>query len=215
VVPLPIGLAGLRGQYRSARSRIPETQRREMSGKIAARVLAHPRWRAAKSVFCYLSAGSEAGTTAIIEAAFAQGKRVCVPRVDLTGGMDAVCMDASSWDTLVSGAFGILEPPADVPPADPDSVDLAIIPGLAFTRAGQRVGMGAGYYDRWLAASRAYRMALAFPQQVMPDMPPAKPWDVYMDTVILPDETLEVARPAAAPMNPTMNPVNTAGASST
>lgn len=86
---------------------------------------------------------------------------------------------------LVVGAFGILEPRADLPPLPVDQIDGFLCPGLAFDLAGGRLGRGRGYYDRVLARARygAVKLGVCFAAQIVPDTHP-EPHDVLMDHVV-------------------------------
>jgi 5-formyltetrahydrofolate cyclo-ligase len=103
--------------------------------------------------------------------------------------MDAMRLEPAG--VLTSGRMGILEPlGGDVVP--PEAVDLVLVPGLAFDWAGRRIGMGGGYYDRYLAACPAVRMGICHPAQVRADLPPAQAWDAAMDCLALPDGIWDV-----------------------
>jgi len=86
---------------------------------------------------------------------------------------------------LAGGAFGVLEPRSGAPLATPGSIDAWICPGLAFDRAGGRLGRGLGYYDRALAASRpdAMKVGVCFTSQIVPTTFP-EAHDVRMDLLI-------------------------------
>lgn len=83
---------------------------------------------------------------------------------------------------VVSSAFGIAEPTGE-PFTDYDSIDLAIIPGVAFDAAGHRLGRGKGYYDRLLPQIHAPKIGICFPFQLLAEVP-IEPFDVPMDGVI-------------------------------
>ena len=120
------------------------------SASLAERLFETAAWRKARSVYAYVAFNQEVRTRPIIERAWADGKRVAVPKI-VAGEMRFIWLD--SFDGLApGGAFGILEPVEDGPVADDDSA-LVLVPGLAFDARGHRLGYGGGYYDRWLAAN--------------------------------------------------------------
>lgn len=95
-------------------------------------------------------------------------------------GVDPSLVRAERWR---SGAFGIEEPPSSHPAVDPESLDLIFVPGAAFGEKGERTGMGAGFYDRFLPkAHKALRVALAFDFQLLPELD-QQPWDQRVDWI--------------------------------
>lgn len=148
------------------------------------RVIAHPVWKAARQVLLYKGIRNELSTDMLLDAAWQSGKQVLLPRCepDAPGTMClAPCACAAD---LTPGLYGIPEPcPVRCPALDPDSPDfrpdIAIIPGVAFDRHGNRLGYGGGYYDRFLAHPGMARTALvgfAHAFQIV-DALPAAHWD--------------------------------------
>jgi 5-formyltetrahydrofolate cyclo-ligase len=92
---------------------------------------------------------------------------------------------------LVSGVWGIREPPADAPELNPD---ILIVPLLAFDRRGHRIGYGAGYYDMTIARLRAIKpvtaIGIAFAAQEIAAVP-ATPRDARLDLVLTERETID------------------------
>lgn len=86
---------------------------------------------------------------------------------------------------LEPGALGILAPRAELPAIPPAQVELIIVPGVAFTLSGKRLGYGGGYYDRFLPLlpPHAQIIALVLPEQLMPDLPVDK-HDVRIPSVL-------------------------------
>ena len=122
-----------------------EVWRRSMI--LAERLYETEEYRNCASLYAYLSFNQEVRTSPIIERAWADGKRVAVPKVI---GKDMVFIWIDSFDNLApQGAFNITEPIENGPVAD-DPTALVLMPGLAFDPAGHRVGYGGGYYDRFL-----------------------------------------------------------------
>jgi 5-formyltetrahydrofolate cyclo-ligase len=111
------------------------------------------------------------------------GARLALPAV--TGRGQPLTMRAWSFGApLISGVWGIREPPADAPEVFPD---ILIVPLLAFDRRGYRLGYGGGYYDRTIARLRAMKpimaIGLAFAAQQISDMP-ATSRDERLDLVL-------------------------------
>ena len=151
------------------------------SAALAKRLYAVDAWRDAGSVYAYIAFNQEVRTRPIIERAWAEGKRVAVPKV-IGGKMRFIWLE--NFDQLApQGAFGIPEPASDGPEAD-DKGALVLVPGLAFDGRGHRVGYGGGYYDRWLAAHPGHRtVALCYGFQVV-DSIPSEAHDMVVDTII-------------------------------
>ena len=89
-------------------------------------------------------------------------------------------------EAMTVGSFGILEPMGLQPFTDFSAIDLAIIPGVAFTLDGKRLGRGKGFYDRLLAHPafrNVYKIGVALPHQILPNLP-TEQHDVFLDAVV-------------------------------
>lgn len=165
------------------RRECPPAIRHAASLQIAERILHHPWYARAEDVYAYVDFDGEVETRALIEAALHAEKRMWLPKVQ---GADMGFYPVSSMDMLTAGAFGILEPPAKdaaTSKAD-DGRSLMLLPGIAFDRAGNRIGYGKGYYDRFLAGRPGVpKIALAFEFQIMEGIP-AEHTDVRADLII-------------------------------
>ena len=106
--------------------------------------------------------------------------RVVLPRVK---GDDMEFYDYSSADMTV-GAFGISEPQGEEA-VGAQFIDLMVVPGVAFTEEGDRLGRGKGYYDRYLSREgfRAYCVGVCYEHQVVGELP-VEPHDRRMDEVV-------------------------------
>ncbi|GMO31114.1 MAG: 5-formyltetrahydrofolate cyclo-ligase [Termitinemataceae bacterium] len=129
---------------------LPKDQFKAEGAKAAQRLIQTEIWKSYKRVLIYLSMPDELDTSALLDAAFAQGKEVYSPKVESGTSMRffRVSRDEKSW---VVGAFDIREPAGkeeDVFKPE-DGSALVISPGLAFDRTGNRMGRGKGYYDRF------------------------------------------------------------------
>lgn len=92
-------------------------------------------------------------------------------------------------DRLVRHRFGMLEPAANLPVVDPATVDVVLVPGVAFDRRGGRLGFGGGYYDRFLPTTPALRVGIAFDQCLAEELPCGR-HDQRMDWVATPTEII-------------------------
>ncbi len=141
------------------------------SGAIRRRVLDLDQLRDARCVFTYVSIHNEPDTRKLIHDLLAAGKRVSVPRLGPDGLMQAHQIDSLD-DLLPAGPdqFGIPVPASDSPIEPHPGV--ALVPGLAFTEAGNRLGLGGGHYDRYLANHPGtLAIGLCFGWQVVNTLP--------------------------------------------
>lgn len=162
----------LRREMLAIRRSLSAEEIKKGSEAIAAYFCAWPKYRAAGVVMFFLAMADEPQTAALIEDAWRAGKKVAVPLMGETYGfMEAAALD--SWDCLVTGRLGLKMPdPAKTRRIDPAAIELVVVPGVAFDPAGRRLGMGAGYYDRFLPrAALACRMGLAWSAQIVPEVP--------------------------------------------
>jgi 5-formyltetrahydrofolate cyclo-ligase len=176
------------------RDALPIPERAARSSAIWKRLVEVPEFRDARQALFFVSFGSEVDTAPMRERARILGMAVAVPKcVPATKSMRFHL--APSERLLLPGAYGILEPPEDAPEADLTLATAVLVPGSAFDRNGNRLGMGAGYYDRWLpeAGRGMPRIGLAFDVQLF-DAVPVQAWDQPLDILVTDRETLRFRR---------------------
>ena len=181
--------AALRTQMNARRDALDPATRAHLSARITARVLELDSYRAAKTVLAYMSFGSEFDTRALIDHALSNGKHLLLPRVDRSSGNLILHRVNDLAVDLLSGQWGILEPRAETTPqAQVLDVDWVLVPGLAFNAQGERLGYGAGYYDRLIASCthKPVLVAAAYATQVV-DTVPCSPTDMRVDCVVTED----------------------------
>jgi 5-formyltetrahydrofolate cyclo-ligase len=168
-------------------------------GILAAKRLAGTDiWKKYDRVLIYLSMPDELDTSTLLDIAFAGGKAVYSPKVetDTTMRFFRVSRDESSW---VTGAFDIREPAGreeDVFRPE-EGKALVISPGLAFDRAGNRMGRGKGFYDRFYeklfaASPESACCALCLSCQIVEEVPVER-FDRRVNAICTKDEFLPIA----------------------
>jgi len=163
------------------------------SRAIQERILAMPVWRLARVVMLYLNFRSEVATDALVEAALGQGKTVAVPKTEVASRRLVVSRLDRYPEDLAPGTWGIMEPRAEcLRPMAPEAVDLVVVPGVAFDAAGNRLGYGGGFYDRFLPLLRpdAHTVAPAFEVQVV-ELVETGTFDVPVAFVVTEDRVID------------------------
>lgn len=146
------------------------------SVQLWAKVAEMDEYRRASSVMAFVGFKGEPETDPLFARLAVDGKRLLLPRVEPSG---IVVADGSTpW---MASKFGVQEPTG--PALGVDVIDLVIVPGLAFTPAGDRLGYGQGYYDRLLPTVAAPTVGVCFEDQLVDEMPVAA-HDVRVGAVV-------------------------------
>lgn len=177
----------LRRDVIARRDGLPEHDRAAASVAIADRVAAMPEAQEAGTAMAFWSFGSEVDAAPLVERWVAGGKIVALPRIE---GSDVVPVAFAPGDPTTETSFGAMEP-AGGRLLDPSEIDLVIVPGVAFDRSGNRVGYGAGYYDRFLARTRpgVPAVAIAFALQIVSEVPAGRT-DRRVDAIVTETEVI-------------------------
>ncbi|MBQ3968958.1 MAG: 5-formyltetrahydrofolate cyclo-ligase [Clostridia bacterium] len=139
----------LRRGLKSKRSELDENSRLNLDSEIQSRFLALRQYALCDTVFTYVSKDTEVDTTAVIRAAWANGKKVAVPKCVDNNELEFYYIE--SMDDLEEGFCGLKEPVEGKCQKVGDySKGICIVPGLSFDAEGYRLGYGKGYYDRFL-----------------------------------------------------------------
>ena len=154
---------------------------KDASDKIKNTVLGLDSVKSAKIIMVYLSAFREPETFAIISELLSAGKDICVP----ISNIDTFTITPSrliSLDNLTKGAYGIFEP-KEIISVPISAIDAALIPGIAFSTSGDRLGFGKGYYDRFLEEFNGTKIGVGYDFQIT-DKIPTDIHDIRMDLII-------------------------------
>ncbi len=151
----------------------------QKSTMLSLALVVHPRVREAKVVALFSPLPDEPQIEEIIDI-LAGERTVVLPRIE----GDIMEFYRYSKDYMRVGAYGIMEPEGAVAVA-PEEIDLMLVPGVAFTAAGARLGRGKGYYDKYMSHSgfRAYKVGVCYAEQQLPELP-CEPHDILIDEVI-------------------------------
>lgn len=142
-----------------------------LSYEIARTLYRDSLWKNAKTIGITISRFPEVDTYQIIRKAWEEGKQVVIPKC-LPKNREMVFRELKRFNQLESVYSGLLEPiKAKTKEVSIHNIDLLIVPGLAFTTEGFRLGFGGGYYDRYLMKYKGNTIALAFEQQIVSSLP--------------------------------------------
>ncbi|XP_076879125.1 5-formyltetrahydrofolate cyclo-ligase [Brachyhypopomus gauderio] len=185
----------LRKEIKKRVASLSEEEKLRQSQVVSQKLFQHPRFKSSGRVAVFLSMPDEVRTDAVVRAVLGSGKACFIPRY-FTGGNHMDMLHLKSLEDLASlpvTSWNIRQP------ADSDTerdealatggLDLILMPGLAFDKAGKRLGRGRGFYDTYLRRclthprGRPYTIALAFKEQLCEEVP-VDDGDVLVDEVL-------------------------------
>lgn len=185
--------AEIRKRLLALREQLPHPARIACSEAISARIAAMDIYRQAGTILGYMNFGAEYASELWVQRVLADGKRLALPRVNRhTGRLDLYWVDDPETQ-LERGLWGIREPVVERCErlAGPNEVEFALLPGVAFTRGGVRLGYGGGFYDKLLAdaGKSPARVVAAFALQIVEYLP-QEATDVKVEWIITEQETI-------------------------
>jgi len=167
------------------------------STQICDRLVSLPDWKSARSVMLYSPMPGELDILPLAAKALETGKIVCVPRTDWTGGI-LEPVRISDWSHANAGPRHTDRPAVPVPletsvPFNPTSLDLIIVPGLGYDASGNRLGRGAGFYDRFLLENSVGAKSIGLaPEQMILQRIPAGAMDAPVSTIVTESRVIRV-----------------------
>jgi 5-formyltetrahydrofolate cyclo-ligase len=143
------------------------------------------RFKEAKRIALYRAKDGEVPCDRLAEAFMKKGKKCCFPRIE---GDDMVFCDCDSLDgkCFAEGSFGILEPVSALTPVEPGSIDIVVLPAVAYNEEGTRLGQGKGFYDRFYAGIRSGKpllLGICYDFQISSEIP-VEEHDLTADVIV-------------------------------
>ncbi len=175
----------LRKSIIAKRDMLPGAVRAAMSLVITNKITGLDRYRMAEVVLAYMNFGSEFETEGFVRQVLEDGKALLLPKLrNDRSGLDLHFV-TDLEDGLEAGTWGIREPRGGDSIEDFSLIDFILVPGVAFSRSGARLGYGGGFYDRLLVNKRsdAASIAAAFSLQMVDEIP-LEGNDIPVDAII-------------------------------
>lgn len=190
----------MRRQVREAMLALAPGERQTLSARACEALIATDLFARARAVLLYAPADDEPNISLLAGAAADAGVTIAVPGIDWASKALIPRIVRDLGPSLVPGKHGVRVPPEDAPLMPVGSIDLIVIPGVAFDRSGGRLGRGGGFYDRFLGGQprRAPVVAVALPVQVVGSVPRGG-HDARIDALALPTGVLLCGNPAGLP----------------
>ena len=178
----------IRTKLKKKRNDINEEYRAEKSTKITNFLYEIDEFKQSNSVFCYISHISEVETLPLINFILKKGLDLFVPKI--INDTEMIALRLNNLSNLEPDNLGILTPKSgDILL---NTVDIVITPGVGFTKKGERLGYGRGYYDRWFSKNKVQtKIGLAFEEQIVMNLP-LEETDTTMDIVITENEVINL-----------------------
>lgn len=163
------------------KKQLSDQYKKSADRSILKQILDMDLYKKADTIFCYASMEDEVDTWCIIKDALEHGKRVGVPLCMEKGMMEV--HQIQTLEDFKQGAYGIMEPKSDSVILPKDEIQIGIIPCVSADEDRNRLGHGAGYYDRYLEGTTFPKILLCW-KQLMLSKVPVDAHDILMDMVI-------------------------------
>ena len=181
----------LRQELKNLRECLSPAQRAAAAMAAEAKILDLPEWKKAQVVCLYASFKGELPTTQFLHKVLNSEKRCVLPKVNSEGQPELY--EIKSFQDLELSSLEILEPKINCPRIHPTQIDFFLVPGIGFDRQGNRLGHGAGFYDRLLALASptAFLLGYGYDFQVV-DAIPHEAHDIVMHAMATPSQIIYI-----------------------
>lgn len=177
--------------FLAQRRALTTSDRQTYSAKIIEKIMNYAEYQTAKVCFLFAAMPDEVQTKELIINALKAGKRVCLPYITdkKNGIMQAT--EISSFEELVVGTYGILSvDETNLRFINPQDIDFVLVPGVGFDKKGYRLGMGGGFYDRFLYKTKnAYLVAVIYDCQLAEEVIKDK-YDAKVNAIFTENNTI-------------------------
>lgn len=174
----------IRQLIKEAKRQVSLQEKQNRSTPILKKVEQLDAFQKAQKVMVYWSLPDEVHTHNFVQK-WAKEKEIILPVVK--GEVLELRKFTSMQDMQQEAVFGIYEPTGPIENA-PNSIDLIVVPGVAFDKSRNRLGRGKAYYDKLLQNTKAFKVGVCFDFQLVPEVP-VDEFDISMDLVVA--ETVE------------------------
>lgn len=187
----------LRATLKQRLAALSPAQRDTAAQAIAPHLLADPSIAPASAILAYAALPTEISLDPFIAAALDAGNSISIPRIDWDTKSMAPVAISNLHNDLETGRYDIRVPKTGLATLEPAQLDVILLPGLGFDRAGNRLGRGAGFYDRFISAlhdagHRPTLIGVCYHAQIV-DRVPTEPHDHRVDRVMTELGPLEAA----------------------
>ncbi len=178
----PTKKSGLRKHFLAIRKNLSHESRILFDSALFSNTVALPQFKSAKILLCYYPIKGEPNIIPLIKYAQGIGKQIAFP-ISHESERHLSFHAISDLSELNHGTYGIPEPPENAPEITDFNGAFCLVPALAFSKNGQRLGYGGGYYDRFLSDFSGVSAGLCY-SQFFVDKLPAEEHDIPLDIII-------------------------------
>ena len=175
----------LRFAIRERLSKVSMENRANRAANACQILIGQPRWKEARFVLLYAPLRDELNVDQLLKIALESGKILALPRYSTSTSRYDAAEVRDLEEDLRPGRFAVREPGPTCRAMPLNRLDFILVPGVAFTLDGRRLGRGKGHYDMLLANSKSFRCGVAFDQQIVEDLP-TEAHDIRLDCILTP-----------------------------
>lgn len=167
---MSLSKAEARKQLLKQRSAVSKAHGAASSASVCQHILTSEAYKNAQCILGYLAFGPELSIDAVLKQALLDGKCICVPQIISSTEFEAAKL--KDMENFVLDRYGIRSVPKPIVFVASEKIDLVLVPAVAFAKNGGRMGMGAGYYDRFLLrCKQAELLGVAYEELLQEELP--------------------------------------------